>query len=72
MNEGYIYMEHAVSTAQLLLLLDTNIIRNCFVLAIIIISAFLIYLIIGIGLMKTQFFVCWKCVPNSLIYTNSH
>jgi hypothetical protein len=61
----YPYIENAKSTSQLLLIKDTNIIRNCGPLFIITIAFMLLYLIIGLCIMKMQI-LCWKRIPYDM------
>jgi hypothetical protein len=59
------YVEIAESTSQLLLIKDTNVIRNCAPLFIITIMFILFYVVVGLLFMKMQLF-CWNRVPYEM------
>lgn len=57
---NFVYMEHTDTTAQLLLIKDSNIVRNCFVTFCIITAWAIGYGVLGVLVMRTQFGVFWK------------
>jgi hypothetical protein len=63
------YVENAESTSQLLVIKDNNIIRNCGPLFIITIVFILLYIVVGICVMKMQLF-CWKSIPYDMQFVD--